>query len=234
MAFFKKPAQQAELSEQDKLLRRYGGARSNILLVIVMTLINSVLLILGSDTYFLFSASIPYYMTLSGLLYTGRMPAEWYEGVEGFQPDPDSVLFFYIGIAAVIVAIYALCFFLSKKHGYGWVVFALVLFVVDTVGMFYFMGSDVVIDLIFHVWVLVSLVSGIFAILKYKKLEKNESEYVEGAPVYQNGAPVYQNGAPVYQNGAPVYQNGAPVEAAYVPAETAEATVEAQTTDITE
>ena len=95
MALFKNPKNQ-NMTEEQKLRTRYNTARTNILLVIILTLINSALLFLGSDTYFVFSAAIPYYMTLMGLLYTGRMPAEWYEGAEGFIPEPDVVLYIYL------------------------------------------------------------------------------------------------------------------------------------------
>lgn len=178
MGFFKNNKNQ-NMSESQKLTARYNSARHNILLVIAFTLINCVLLFAGGSSYFLFSAAVPYYMTLFGLLYTGRMPAEWYEGVEGFVPDPDSVLYIYVAIAVVIVGIYALLWFLSKKRGYGWLVAALVFFVVDTFAMFYFSGftADMIMDFVFHIWVLVSLCSGVIAAINLKKLPE-EKPYV--------------------------------------------------------
>lgn len=184
MGLFKNKNAQ-NMSERQKLTSRYNGARHNILLVVAFTLINSVLLFAGGDSYFLFSAAIPYYMTLFGLLYTGRMPAEWYEGVE-FQPDPDSVLYIYLAIAVVIVAFYALCWFLSKKHGYGWLVVALLLFVADTFAMFYFTGfsADMILDFVFHVWVLVSLASGIIGAINLKKLPEEETYVAQEGQTY--------------------------------------------------
>ena len=41
---------------------KYGIARSNLLLVILFTLINSVISFAHGNFYFLFSASIPYYV----------------------------------------------------------------------------------------------------------------------------------------------------------------------------
>lgn len=181
MGLFNKKTQNENTSERDRLTARYNGSRNNILLVVAFTLINTFLLFTGSETYFLFSAAIPYYMTLFGLLYTGRMPAEWYEGVENFQPDPDAILYIYLAIAVIIVAFYALTWFLSKKHGYGWLVFALIIFVIDTFAMFYFSGfsSDMIIDFVFHIWVIVSLFSGILAALKLKDLPLEEEYTVE-------------------------------------------------------
>lgn len=184
MALFKNPKNQ-NMTEGQKLTARYNSARHNILLVLAFTLVNSVLLFTGSDSYFLFSAAIPYYMTLFGLLYTGRMPAEWYEGVE-FQPEPDTVLYIYLAIAVVIVALYALCWFLSKKHGYGWLVAALLFFVADTFAMFYFTGFtvDMILDFVFHIWVLVSLVSGIIAAINLKKLPEEVPYVVQEGQSY--------------------------------------------------
>ena len=172
MGLFKKNTKNENMTEGQKLAARYNGARNNIMLVLAFTLVNSVLLFIGSDSYFLFSAAIPYYMTMFGLLYTGRMPAEYYEGVEGFVPDPDVVLYIYLAIAVAILAVYLLTWYLSKKHGYGWLVAALVLFVADTAAMFYLtdFSEDMILDVVFHGWVIISLTSGIFAALKLKKL----------------------------------------------------------------
>lgn len=215
MGLFKNTKNQ-NMTESQKLTARYNGARSNILLVIAFTLVNSVLLFTGSDSYFLFSAAIPYYMTLFGLLYTGRMPAEWYEGVE-FQPDPDAVLYIYVAIAVVIVGVYALMWFLSKKHGYGWLVAALLMFVADTFAMFYFTGftADMILDFVFHIWVLVSLTSGIIAAINLKKLPEEEPYIAQEGQTYSY---IPQSEIPVENNAVE-----APVEAV---AETVEETKE--------
>ena len=198
MGLFNKKTQNQNMSERQKLTSRYNSARHNILLVVAFTLVNSVLLFAGGDSYFLFSAAIPYYMTLFGLLYTGRMPAEWYEGVE-FQPDPDSVLYIYLAIAVVIIALYAFMWFMSKKHGYGWLVAALLLFVADTFAMFYFTGftADMILDFAFHVWVLVSLTSGIIAAINLKKLPEEEPYIAQEG---QNYSYIPQQEMPVIQD----------------------------------
>lgn len=199
MGLFKKHTKNENMTESQKLTARYNGARNNILLVLAFTLINSVLLFTGSDSYFLFSAAIPYYMTMFGLFYTGRMPAEYYEGVEGFVPDPDAILYIYLAIAIVILAFYLLTWYLSKKHGYGWLVVALLLFAVDTVAMFYYTGfsEDMILDVVFHAWVIISLGSGIFAALKLKKLPEEEPVVAQAGQAYsyipQQEMPVENN-----------------------------------------
>lgn len=200
MALFKNPKKE-NMSEEQKLRMRYNNARTNILLVIILTVINSVLLFLGSDTYFVFSAAIPYYMTMMGLLYTGRMPAEWYEGVEDFMPEPDVVLYIYLAIAIAFVAFYALTLALSKKHGYGWVLAALIVFVGDTFAMFYLNGfaEDMILDIVFHVWVVISLARGVISAINLKKLPEEEPYIPQENQMYsyipQQEMPVENNEA---------------------------------------
>ncbi len=186
MGLFNRNTKNQNMTEGEKLTARYNGSRNNILLVVAFTLVNCVLLFTGSDSYFLFSAAIPYYFTMFGLYYTGRMPAEWYEGVEDFLPDPDSVLYGYLAISVVIVAFFALAWVLSKKHGYGWLVAALLVFAGDTFAMFYFtgFGTDMIVDFVFHAWVLVSLTSGIIAAINLKKLPEEEPYIAQEGQTY--------------------------------------------------
>ena len=183
MALFKNTKNQ-NMTEGQKLTARYNSARHNILLVIAFTLINCVLYAVGSSSYFLFSAAIPYYLVMDGLYFTGKMPAEWYD--VDFQPDPDSFLYVCLAIAVVIVAFYALTWFLSKKHGYGWLVAALLLFVADTFVLFYFTGftEDMILDIVFHAWVVISLARGVIAAINLKKLPEEEPYLAQEGQTY--------------------------------------------------
>ena len=48
--------QQNNLSEKELLMQKVNTARYNMLLVAVLTLINTIMLLTGADSYFLFSA----------------------------------------------------------------------------------------------------------------------------------------------------------------------------------
>ena len=165
---------------------KYNSARMNLLLVLGFTLINIVVCCLGSDGYFLFSASIPYYLVLMGSIMTGRMPDEYY------TEWPESEPFLGIGylvvmlvIALVMLLVYLACFFLSKKNRVGWLITAAVFFGIDTLGMLYLFGfsTDSIFDTVFHVWVLYYLINGIVNCFKLKKLPEDEPEPVEGEAV---------------------------------------------------
>lgn len=88
-------------------VKNYKITRSNLLLMLALTLINVVFVFFESNTMMLFSATVPYIIGF----YLGEY-------------------IFYI-FALVIMFLYLLCWFFSKKH-YGWMIFETILFVLDT------------------------------------------------------------------------------------------------------
>lgn len=163
------PAPTAEMI----LENQYNSARKNLLAVAAFSLINLILLVVDSFTYFLFSASIPYILADTAKYLCGMYPPEYYDF------DYADGLFFSRGVfwvafvlALLIVAFYVLCFVLSGKNRVGWLITGLVFFALDTVFMFYNYGiaADMIMDIIFHGWVIVILSVGIHAHFKRKKL----------------------------------------------------------------
>jgi hypothetical protein len=86
-----------------------------------------------------------------------------------------------LAISIVIVLLYLAAWFFSKKHRIGWIIFALVMFVIDTVCMIVIGGFafESVLDILFHVWVLYYLFLGINANSKLKKLPPVEETVTE-------------------------------------------------------
>jgi hypothetical protein len=164
----KTPQSQHDLYEQ-----QYKTARYNLLLVVAFTIINIVLLVTNSDTYFLFSAYIPYALVSFGMLYCRRFPEEFYtDGLETLPVLDDSVFTVLLLAAIIITLVYLLAWLLSSKHRVGWLVFMLVLFGIDTAGLLILNGIsiDSLFDILFHAWVIYYLVLGINAHNKLKKL----------------------------------------------------------------
>lgn len=173
--FRKKETQQ--LSQRQMLATKYYSARHNILLVLAFTLVNIILLVTNSNTYFLFSASIPYFIVDLAMLLCGKYPAEYYAGeLAGMEILNDTFFIVALVVAAVIMLLYLLSWIFSKKPRVGWMIFALVFFVIDTLGMLYLMdiSTDALIDIVFHGWVIVSLTNGIISYFKAKKLPEEE------------------------------------------------------------
>ena len=176
--FGKKPE---HLSQKDLLETKYNSSISNLLLVVIFSTVNILLLVLNAGTYFLFSAYIPYFLADFGMYFSGAYPAEYYADI----PDMDlsggpvwSLLIVCLAIAAVIILLYLLCWFLAKKKKAGWLITATVLFCIDTVIMFLLTGinTGMIVDIIFHAWVIFSLISGIINLNKWKSIPDAKPE----------------------------------------------------------
>lgn len=146
------------MSTKEMIQQKYKTARNNLLLMLILTVVNILLYATGSDTMMLFSATIPYFGIIIG-------------SVSGSQ----AFLTFCVCIAAAILITFLLCWILSKDH-YGWMIVALVLFIIDTlamIGMYLGMGEmSGILDVVIHVWVLYYLIIGV----KYGKQLKTMPE----------------------------------------------------------
>ena len=161
---------------------KYNNARINLLLVVAFTTINIILLATGSYSYFLFSASIPYFVADMGMLLCGKYPPEVYvEELEFSAIFGESVFPIFLILALAIVSVYLVFWFLSKKRP-GFLMAAIILFVIDTLGMFvlYGISFDSIIDIVFHIYVIWSLASGIKANNALIALPREEITYGEG------------------------------------------------------
>lgn len=159
-----------KISERELTKNRYRSSRANLLLLVVITAVNVFFAATASDTYILFTATIPYYLALEGAFLTGKFPAEYYE--PGMEFLPDTVLYVMVGAAVIMILAYLLCYLCSGKGRYGWMIAALVFFLIDTVAMFllYGIAIDMIMDIVFHVYIIGILISGISHGIKIKKL----------------------------------------------------------------
>ena len=177
----------AQPTQRAVLEARYRNSRLNLLLVVIFTTINMAFLFLDATSYFLFSAAVPYFLTYFGLYFGGKFPAETYADVvpEGYEfvGYGNGVVIALTVIAALIVVAYLLCWIFSKKNRVGWIIAALVMFSLDTIVMFVLSGFSIenLLDILFHIWVLIDLILGISAYFKLKKLP------VEEIPVAEDG-----------------------------------------------
>ena len=136
-----------QLSAREFAQNKFNTARTNLLLMLAFTVLNVVLMLVGSDTMLLFAATVPYYMALIGAI-----------------SEVTAVSVFCFAVTVVVLLLYLLCWLFSKKH-YAWMIFALALFVVDTVGMIalYVVAEDFsgILDVVIHAWVLYYLWIGV-------------------------------------------------------------------------
>ena len=151
------------------LLKQTAGARASLLAVLIFTVVNLAMLLLEIDMYFLFSASVPFFLTRFAW---GMDQDMYYLGLTSNSIG----MYTYIAlvISAVILVLYLLCWLLSKKRP-GWLIAALVFFIIDTVALLVVsllleILTENILDLVIHAWVLFELIQGISANYKLEKM----------------------------------------------------------------
>lgn len=103
----------------------------------------------------------------------GIYPQEYFaEEIPFANTLSESAFPFFLFFALVILLLYFVCWVFSKNNKVGWLIFALVFFAIDTVILLLFLGiqADSILNIVFHGWVIVSLIMGIRASYKLKKL----------------------------------------------------------------
>ena len=179
---------QRQLSPRALYEQKYRASRLNLLLVVVFTAINLILLVTNANSYFLFSAFAPYFIASIGMFLCGRFPEEYYvDGLEEMVFLDNSFFAALLIIAFILTLLYLLAWFMSSKNRVGWLIFALVFFSLDTLGMLVLNGFsfDTIIDIVFHAWVIYYLVIGIIAHNKLKNLPPEEETVLSGETVPQ-------------------------------------------------
>ena len=165
----------AKIESRENLLRKITSARHSLLLIMIFTVINMVMALLDSGSYFLFSISVPYYMTLLGMLMD--------YGTVGTYAITGTV------IGAVILVVYLLCWLLSKKKT-GWLTVAFVLMIVDTAALALFTftlyenPAANLFDFLLHAWMLWDLFKGFTAGSKLKKLPAEAEDALDMSSFY--------------------------------------------------
>ena len=98
----------SEESYRAHLQQQFTVARRTLLGVVVLTVVNLALLLTNGNTYLVFSASVPYYLTVLGKLMDN-----------GFGAMTENGTYTATGLALglAILAVYLLPWFLSKKRG---------------------------------------------------------------------------------------------------------------------
>ena len=164
------------------LYTRYSAARMNLLLIIVFTVLNIITLMMDSGQLVI-TAAIPYKIVQIGRTLCGFLPDEYYTKNEIAPLYDKGFIAVFIIIALLIVALYLLCWLFSKRRGADkWLSFALALMSADTmVALLFGDGGTIIVDVLFHLLILVLLFSGIGAYKKLRTLprEDTEEEYAE-------------------------------------------------------
>lgn len=156
--------------QKRKLNSWYKMARNSILLVIGSTIFYISFFFDKADIYFFFSSSLPFYVSFYGKdsdVFDAR-----FENIDFLATSESRMLFITWVVFVVVICLYFLAWLYSKKEGYGWLVLAFALYLIDTITIICNAGFTkwMLIDYSCHALVLVLLARGIYAGIKLKKL----------------------------------------------------------------
>lgn len=152
---------------QKRSARDIRAGRYALGVIVVLTAVNLGLLLADRSRYFLFSASVPYYLTFLTL------------GIDnGFTPLQWSHIGFYtrgaLGVSVVILGVYLLLLLLSRKRP-GLLLGALILFALDTLALvcwaLFLVGRPWInpTELFLHIWAIAELGKAVAAHRNIKK-----------------------------------------------------------------
>lgn len=148
------------MNEQQKLQKSYAAARSNLLLMTILTALNVLAMVAQFGLRNLFSAAIP------------QIAYAYFAGSGGGQVLGGLI------IGALFIGLFLLCYALSKNNT-RWMTAALIVYALDTVfliGWIIFRrDTSSLLDAVFHAWVLAFLISGVKAAAKLGKLPPQAS-----------------------------------------------------------
>lgn len=209
----------APMSLREEVQLKYNRSRYNLLLVAIVSIVNLFSLAF-SQSYFLFSARLP------ALFVELALPMSENEIVE------PSAFIVPIIIGIILTVPYLLCFFLSKKRP-GWMIPALVFFSIDCLFIIFLALFDVtavIVDILFHAWVMFYLITGVIHGFKLKSMPEDEPLPDLGAAEGETPA---EDGFGTFNEADFTYtaDNTTPAEETAAEAETAEEPVAARSFD---
>ncbi|MDR1932963.1 MAG: hypothetical protein LBQ57_09120 [Spirochaetales bacterium] len=138
---------------------RFTKARNNLLAVIAFTLANLLLTAFNADISFLFSATLPQLV---------------FELGKTFDSETGSNVFMIIGfIIALVIIIPYFVFWILARHIRVFILVALLFFGIDSLVLLFLIFNiefdfSLLLDIVFHGWILYYLISGVKAWIKLR------------------------------------------------------------------
>ena len=184
----------APLSPREELQRKYNNCRANLLLVLIFTVIN-LFTVTFSDSYFLFSATIPMLFPLGFAGINADPEAMTEMGLTA--QDATTLLIVGLVIGVILTVPYLLCWIFSKKR-VGWMIAAMVFFGIDCLFLLVSFDLSMIADILIHAWVMFYLVTGVIHGNKLKHMPEDEPLPEMGEMTAEGEAPAAEGEAPAF------------------------------------
>jgi hypothetical protein len=148
------------------------NAKSSMVVALVLTLINTVILFLGYFDIFVINLSFPY------SVFTTSIHFVW--AIDALSTGYVEMGIFYAATAIIVTGLFVAPLLIIKTRP-KWLIAAAIAVIIDTVYMVYIymsliQSNDYLFDLLFHGWLLVTILLGIVAAFKAPKVEKDPFE----------------------------------------------------------
>ena len=171
---FKKKQTAVDKSSPEYMLQQYNAARGSILAAILFTVLNILLTVFDMGYYFLFSIAVPYYGVALGV------------GMDYALGGKTFTLAACI-FAVVVIAVYLVLWLVSKKHR-GAMIPVLIFFIIDMlvllVAGFMLMDiTDIILDILFHIFLMVYFVQAVRFGGKLTALDKERLQVAAGPEI---------------------------------------------------
>lgn len=170
----RKQRKRQPMNRRQKLQQNVSIGRISLLVILAVSLLNQLLLLVGVKYFFLFGASIPYYLN-----WLGQALSEYYH-VTGYKVVA-------LLIALALFAAYAISWMLSAKH-WKWMRLGLILYCADTLFMIAFAIAFLLNPLSCVLWVLIHLVGVGLLYKAFRSGQQLERRSRRRRPVQQVGA----------------------------------------------
>jgi hypothetical protein len=149
----------------DQQVSKFEKARNNLLAVIAFTVINLILIGFNADVSFLFSASLPQFVFQMGRI---------------IDSEVGSNIFMIIGLViAFIIIIPYFVFWILAKRKRALILAALIYFCLDSLVLLFLIldmefNFSLLLEIVFHVWILYYLIDGVKAWTKIRGINTND------------------------------------------------------------
>ncbi len=160
--------------EKRKLNSWYKMARNSILLVLACTVFDTAFLLSKTPINTLFASTLPFYATIGDFGETSDKLDVYFKNIELLATSGSRFLVVTWIVFVVVICMYFLAWLYSKKEGYGWLVFALGFYLLDTIVLVGNAGFTkwMILDYLCRSLVLALLARGVYAGIKLKKISQ--------------------------------------------------------------
>jgi hypothetical protein len=166
----------------DLLNRSYNSSLWVVAAFIIGSALNVISLAADLSYFSAFAFTLPYAILEYAVFMCGMYPPEYYEEIEAFTFWHESFYIYMMIAAFAVIAALVVMMILARKRNYKWLIVFMALTVADTLILYLHYGltfSETILDIIWRVIFMFSLISGVTSAKLYGKTKAEEERKKE-------------------------------------------------------